>query len=139
MAAVTANLGNVPDDDIRAMATYVAAQMEPQGSGTDAREGTVLKDADPHVPGATPAVAGSQAVPVKRADSGLGASIYAAACSSCHDAGRSPPFGGIKLDLSSAMNGPDPTNPIHVILHGLPGRRGRGWRDHARLRRFAER
>jgi mono/diheme cytochrome c family protein len=53
-----------------------------------------------------------------------GAAIYAAACSSCHDAGRPVPYGGLPLKLSTATNGPTPMNPINVILFGLPAPEG---------------
>ena len=55
-----------------------------------------------------------------------GAAIYAAACAGCHETSRSPPYGGVNLSLSSAINGPDPRNAANTILSGLrpvPGER----------------
>jgi mono/diheme cytochrome c family protein len=49
----------------------------------------------------------------------LGASIYAAACASCHESGRPPPYGGIDLSLSSAISSPDPRNLANIVLAGV--------------------
>jgi hypothetical protein len=34
------------------------------------------------------------------------------------------PLGGIRLALSTAVHAPDPTNPINVVLYGLPAPEG---------------
>lgn len=101
MAPVTANLGDIADGDVRAIALYVADRM-----------------------GRRPAVALRQ-VPAMGADA-TGKSIFESACASCHDGDRPLPFGGIDLRLSSAVHAPDPTNIVNVVLHGLrpaPGER----------------
>ncbi|MCA0028571.1 cytochrome c, partial [Mesorhizobium sp. B263B1A] len=54
-----------------------------------------------------------------------GAVIYQAACATCHDGSRPPPFGGINFHLSSAVNAPDPQNVINTVLFGLPAASGR--------------
>ena len=48
-----------------------------------------------------------------------GASIYAAACATCHETGRPLPYGGVNLGLSTAVSGPDPRNAVNVILSGI--------------------
>ena len=48
-----------------------------------------------------------------------GGAIYAAACASCHESGRSPPYGGVNLALSTAINGPDPRNLANIVLSGV--------------------
>ena len=48
-----------------------------------------------------------------------GASIYAAACASCHEAGRPLPYGGVNLGLSTAISGPDPRNLANIVLSGV--------------------
>jgi mono/diheme cytochrome c family protein len=48
-----------------------------------------------------------------------GASIYLAACASCHDGTHPLPFGGIKLELSTAVTGESPTNLVNVVVGGL--------------------
>ena len=37
---------------------------------------------------------------------------------------RPPPFGGLNLHLSTAVNGPNPQNIINVVLFGLPAAKG---------------
>jgi mono/diheme cytochrome c family protein len=68
--------------------------------------------------------AGAQTLPVSVDLKDPGAAIYATACSTCHDAGRPVPYGGLPLRLSSAIHGPTPMNPINVILYGLPAPEG---------------
>ena len=97
MAPVTTNLGEIAQEDVRAMAVYVADRM---GN----RPMTVLRPS-----------------PEVDAGKGLaGKAIYDAACASCHDGSRPLPFGGIDLRLSSAVHAPDPTNIVNVVLKGLP-------------------
>jgi mono/diheme cytochrome c family protein len=52
-------------------------------------------------------------------DSTAGASIYAAACASCHESGRALPYGGINLTLSTAISSPDPRNAANIVLSGV--------------------
>ena len=95
MAAVAANLSSVPDADLKAIATYVAAVM------------------------------GKRALPLEKralestSSNDTGAAIYAATCASCHDGTRPLPFGGVKLMLSTAVTGENATNLVNVILEGL--------------------
>jgi mono/diheme cytochrome c family protein len=99
MAPVTRNLASVPDSDVKALAGYIASRMaktaqpEQSGSDTDTRTGAETNAA--------------------------GASIYSAACANCHDGTRPLPFGGVKLELSTAVTGASPTNLINVVLGGL--------------------
>ncbi|WOH66700.1 c-type cytochrome [Bradyrhizobium sp. BWA-3-5] len=48
-----------------------------------------------------------------------GASIYAAACASCHESGRPLSFGGVNLGLSTAISSPDPRNLANIVLSGI--------------------
>jgi mono/diheme cytochrome c family protein len=104
MAPVTANLGDVADEDVRAIAVYVADRMGDRAADT--------------IAGPRKSEAGTAA--------SSGEAIFAAACSSCHDGSRPLPFGGIDLRVSSAVHAPDPTNIVNVVLKGLqptPGER----------------
>ncbi len=94
MAAVTADLGDVPDEELHAMATYVVSLM---------------KEARPVVPALHSAVS-----------TGEGARIYAGACEACHEGAQPLPFGGIRLAHSIGVTGESPLNLINVILYGLP-------------------
>jgi mono/diheme cytochrome c family protein len=100
MSEVTENLSTVPAADAKAIATYVASVA---GSVSSARLRKV------------------NAIRAQgRQAGGPGAAIYAAACASCHDGSRPPPYGGIDLALSTGPSGPNARNVINVILWGLP-------------------
>jgi mono/diheme cytochrome c family protein len=119
MSPVAANLATVPEADVKAIADYVGGMTSQAAAG--------------HI---TPA-AGGQTRPAKltSADSlvsapkpeggdDAGAKIYAAACATCHEAGRPVPFGGINLARSTAIYGASPRNLINVVLYGLPSTPG---------------
>jgi mono/diheme cytochrome c family protein len=124
MAPVTANMKSASPEDAKAIATYVASIMGKPAPERQASSERALQQAGQHPPGLRAQVAGSQTVPVSYDAKDAGAAIYATACSSCHDAGRPVPYGGLPLHLSSAINGPTPMNPINVILYGLPAPEG---------------
>jgi mono/diheme cytochrome c family protein len=115
MAQVTAKLSEASDEDVHAMAVYVASLM---GAGDAAA---------PKVQQPPPPQSGdSQAAPqVIEATADRGATIYATACSSCHDAGRPPPFGGIDFRQSTAVHADNPQNIINLTLYGLPAAEAR--------------
>ena len=117
MAPVTANLGSVPEEDITAIATYVADLMGKPGPDRVARGEAALAAAAKDASAPRPAPAGS-------GPGGAGEAIFVSACQGCHDGRRPPPFGGLNLHLSTAVNAPDPQNIINVTLFGLPGARG---------------
>jgi mono/diheme cytochrome c family protein len=48
-----------------------------------------------------------------------GASIYAAACATCHATGRPLPYGGVDLALSTAISSRDPRNAANIVLSGV--------------------
>jgi mono/diheme cytochrome c family protein len=108
MAQVVSNLSSVPQDDIRAIATYMAGVF---GTPTPDRkrqgEAVLAQLKSPGV------VQASKINPA-------GAAIYAAACATCHETGRSPPYGGVNLALSTAIAGPDPRNVANIVLSGVP-------------------
>jgi mono/diheme cytochrome c family protein len=64
------------------------------------------------------AQAKSAPAPAPRANA-PGGSIYAAACATCHESGRPPPYGGINLGLSTAIAGTDPRNLANIVLSGV--------------------
>jgi mono/diheme cytochrome c family protein len=106
MAQVVSNLSQVNASDVRAIAIYMAdvfgaptADRKRQGEAAVAQ----AKSAPPPVPQANSA----------------GASIYAAACATCHESGRPPPYGGVNLGLSTAIASPDPRNLANIVLSGV--------------------
>jgi mono/diheme cytochrome c family protein len=116
MAQVTANLRAASPEDVQAIATYVVSQMEG------------AKGAAPAQPVATTVAlqsGDSLVAPVSvDAAAGTGGAIFAAACSSCHEAGRPQPFGGLDLKLSTAVHADSPQNIINMVLFGLPAASG---------------
>jgi mono/diheme cytochrome c family protein len=104
MAEVVSNLSSVSASDVRAIATYMADISGVPAQNKKLKGGPALAQAKSE--------AAAQANPP-------GAAIYAAACATCHDSGRPPPFGGINLALSTAINGPDPRNLVNIVLTGV--------------------
>jgi mono/diheme cytochrome c family protein len=106
MAEVVSNLSSVPPSDIRAIATYMAGVF---GAPTPdrKRQGEAVL-----------AQVRSPAVQAPKADA-AGAAIYAAACATCHETGRTLPYGGVNLALSTAIAGPDPRNVANIVLSGV--------------------
>ncbi|MEH2623901.1 mono/diheme cytochrome c family protein [Bradyrhizobium sp. AZCC 1719] len=102
MAKVVSNLSSVPASDVRAIAAYMAGVS---GTPTPGRAG-------PSEDALARARAASQTNPV-------GASIYTAACASCHEGGRPLPYGGVDLGLSTAIASPDPRNLANIVLSGI--------------------
>ncbi len=106
MAEVVSNLSQVPPSDVRAIAIYMADVFGPPPPDRKRRGEAELAQAD-----SAPTVA-AQAEP-------QGAAIYTAACATCHESGRPPPYGGINLGLSTAISGPDPRNLANIVLSGV--------------------
>jgi len=106
MAQVVSNLSEVPQSDIRAIATYMAAVFGAPTADRKRRGEAVLAQAK------SPAAQASQV-------DAAGASIYAATCATCHEAGRPLPYGGVNLALSTAISSPDPRNAANIVLSGV--------------------
>lgn len=135
MLDVIANLRAAPDDDVRAIADYVAAQI---GKPTRRSEQIQLTERAGQPPARQEADLQAQRgslIAATSADSQAyrgapgaaldgaadeGAAIYAAACADCHQGPRAMPYGGIDLGLSGAITGPTADNLVHIVLHGIP-------------------
>jgi mono/diheme cytochrome c family protein len=122
MTAVVQNLGAVPQDNVRAIAIYIVAQM---GAAGPAQQRVAQQVEAQAARGKAVAAisADSQADTVRTGGtnaSDLGALIYVSACSGCHEGPRAMPYGGIDLALSSVMRGPSADNLINIVLSGLP-------------------
>jgi mono/diheme cytochrome c family protein len=107
MAQVVSNLSSAPQDDIRAIATYMAGVFGAPTPDRKRQGEAVLAQVK------SPAL--MQASNINAA----GAAIYAAACATCHETDRSPPYGGVNLALSTAIAGPDPRNVANIVLSGV--------------------
>jgi mono/diheme cytochrome c family protein len=114
MAEVVSNLSSVSASDVHAIATYMAGVF---GAPTPERikhgEAVLAQTKAPaaSVPAAT-------VTPASGAHA-EGASIYAAACATCHETGRTLPYGGVNLGLSTAISSPDPRNAVNIVLSGV--------------------
>src|SRR5258705_7972339 len=106
MESVVSNLSEVPHSDIRAIATYMAGVFGTPTADRKRRGEAVLAQTK------SPAAQASQV-------DAAGASIYAAACATCHEAGRPLPYGGVNLALSTAISSPDPRNAANIVLSGV--------------------
>jgi mono/diheme cytochrome c family protein len=105
MAQVVSNLSSVPDSEVRAIAVYMAGKFGvPTPDRNREGEAALAKAKTP---------SGSSQV------NATGASIYAAACASCHEGGRALPYGGVNLALSTAISSPDPRNVTNIVLSGV--------------------
>jgi nicotinate dehydrogenase subunit B len=106
MAPVVKALAGLPDQDIRAMAVYLASFSE-SPIGQPAQD--VL-------------AAQLETLTSTRVASGSapGARLYEGACAVCHQVGGPPLFGSRpSLALNSNLHSPVPDNLIQVILHGI--------------------
>jgi len=107
MAEVVENLSSVPSSDVRAIAVYMAGI-----SGAPTPDRKRQDEATLEANASDKASSASQS-------NAAGASIYAAACASCHASGRPLPYGGINLALSTAIASPDPRNLANIVLSGV--------------------
>ncbi len=115
MAQVTARLGQANTEDVQAMGVYIASLMgNAEATPPQLRAEPILTSGDSLAPPM-----------VVEASADRGAAIYATACSSCHESGRLPPFGGIDFKLSTAVHSDSPQNIINMVLYGLPAGEGR--------------
>src|SRR3984957_4048426 len=106
MAEVVGNLSSVDESDVHAIAVYMTSVFGPPTQDRIRQGNEVL------------AKAKSPAVPPSQPEA-TGASIYAAACATCHATGRPLPYGGVNLGLSTAISSPDPRNAVNIILSGI--------------------
>jgi mono/diheme cytochrome c family protein len=106
MAEVVSNLSEVPDSDVRAIVTYMAGVFGTAAEDRKRRGEEVLAQARSSPAPASPATT-------------EGASIYAAACASCHETSRPLPYGGVNLALSTALSSPDARNAANIVLSGV--------------------
>jgi mono/diheme cytochrome c family protein len=106
MAEVVRNLSEASPSDVRAIASYMA---DVSGAPTPDRRRQGEE-----------ALAQAKSTSPAEPQPGLkGAAIYAAACAGCHESGRSLPYGGVNLALSTSINGSDPRNLANILLSGV--------------------
>ena len=106
MAEVVSNLSSVQESDVHAIAVYMTSVFGPpsQDRLRKADEARAKINSPP-----------SQPAPSNAA----GASIYTAACATCHESARPLPYGGVNLALSTTLSAPDPRNAANIIISGI--------------------
>ena len=103
MAPIVRDLAALPDEDIRAMAVYLAS------FGDETKESTKQALAKQLEDSTRTTLASS-----------TGARLYQGACAVCHEVGGLPLFGSRpSLALNSNLHSHVPDNLIQVILHGI--------------------
>jgi len=108
MAEVVSNLSSVGESDVRAIATYMASVFGPPTPNQKNQGEAALAQARSPAPVTLPSDVNA-----------AGASIYTAACATCHETGRAVPYGGVNLALSTALSSPDPRNAVNIVLSGI--------------------
>lgn len=121
MQPVVANLGAVPEQDVRAIARYVGSILEPATAERRERAERLLAQIQTQDlrlwQTSSTETTGSTAPQPQNAK---GALLYAGACAMCHEpTGLRFSAKGIPLALSKVVALPDPRNLIHVILDGI--------------------
>jgi mono/diheme cytochrome c family protein len=120
MMGVTADLQNLPEADVTALATYIAS-FAPAASATNTAAANAAAEKTAYE--VTTAQGMEQKGPAK-----TGEAVFASACASCHFEGGSQPFyRPVPLALSSVVNAPTPRNLIQIVMNGIeppPGGRG---------------
>ena len=110
MAPVIHGLAELPESDVRAMATYL---MELPGQAPQASQAA---------PAVAPVAAAAVGAPVKAFERHVnGERIYQNACAVCHEAGSGPTLFGVKplLALNTNLHAASPDNLVQVILNGI--------------------
>lgn len=103
MAEVVRNLARASDEDVQAIALYVAA-LDTRPDEQRKAQATKALATPPHG---------------RVASTDRGAVIYAGACADCHDRGRAAEGGALPLSLAVAPALPTPGNLIHIIREGI--------------------
>jgi cytochrome c oxidase cbb3-type subunit 2 len=107
----------VPTHDAQALIAYLLALKQPPFPGGAGSSTATISGAGPT---AAPA---SAAAPGARSDEAAkGQALFTATCASCHQAtGEGLPGAFPPLKGNPSVNDSDPTQHIHVVLHGLQG------------------
>jgi mono/diheme cytochrome c family protein len=103
MAPVVAALASVPEQDVRAIAIYIASTLGRPGEGD-----TRVEDKQAEALQTNP----------------QGSALYAGLCATCHETGGHVPFTLASLGQHTSLHAPDPRNIIHAIVEGINPREG---------------
>jgi len=120
MVDVVQNLAKVPEDDVRAIAVYVADRM--QGSAREAKANDEISGFAELQESAAVSGTGRDAFATrdKGAAPDTGATVFEGACATCHYSGSGlQSTKPVPLALTTSVNAPDPRNLIHIVQNGL--------------------
>jgi mono/diheme cytochrome c family protein len=114
MAPVVHNLQGVPEQEVRAIATYIASVMgQPDAERQKRSEWALARARDR----ASPASAAAEG------EAQIGNVIYGSTCAVCHGSPERPAGSAssdaLHLALSSSIALPSPNNLIRIILQGM--------------------
>lgn len=122
MASVVRALREAPEEDIRAMAVYLASWMAPD----DAAPGDGVAEHGTRGYGVARASLPNEILPMGTAPPLRGDALFAGACSACHHADGPRPIGIMPdIPLLGSVNAGDPRNLIQVVLFGIGQDEGR--------------
>jgi mono/diheme cytochrome c family protein len=107
MQLVYHNLSDIPESDVRAIATYLVAVAGPPSPERLKRAADAQALAQ-SATGNTAIAAGDE-----------GQTIFTGTCNTCHRNGGPTLAGRLPMALYSIVNAPSPRNLIHVILEGV--------------------
>ena len=117
MAPAVHNLAAAADDDVRAIASYIASLMPAARPEREKSIDALIASIQRPEPGA-----GGGAQPAADPQSlRQGELLYQGACAFCHDQGRQVPSSGeaLYLPLSTALYLPTPRNLIRIVSEGI--------------------
>jgi mono/diheme cytochrome c family protein len=121
MQGVVAGLAHANEADVRAIAVYVTTLMGAPSPQRQTVASATRQRAAQALAGTVPAGADAQTA--------LGATVYASACASCHDAGRKlSSNGALRMPLAIAVHDPDPRSFLRIVRDGIrppDGKHGR--------------
>lgn len=99
MMPVVHNLASVPEDDVRAIATYIVSlQPKPAPPASNTNANVRNEGNFENMPGAL---------------------VYRGACGPCHGPGRAVPEGALRFGFATTVREPTPRNFIQIVLHGI--------------------
>jgi mono/diheme cytochrome c family protein len=120
MQPVAANLGKVPDADVRAIATYVASFIGPRDTADRQRQTDAARSFAQQRAFTINDLARTTTGVASADDRSAGGLLFAGACASCHRSGGGLPASRpVALALSTPVNAPDPTNLLRIVTDGI--------------------
>ncbi|MCK9916136.1 c-type cytochrome [Microbacteriaceae bacterium K1510] len=124
MQPVVRALRKLPDEDVRAIAVYIASLSRNADETQSAQRTRAALDfaqqREAKLGASASTTTGAHSDGSAESDASSGAAIFAGACATCHHAGGALPISRpVALGLSSTVHATNPTNLLHIILDGI--------------------